>query len=125
MVTKTVPIHVRGVPPRTVASILRLDGGTLKRLGNWILRRAKSLEAKKLDIEGQQYLNVKRVGPVSKELREVQCGKGRCQCMHGGDKHGPYYYATWIEVVDGKRKKRTLYMGKSWLPHKIKHLLSS
>lgn len=26
--------------------------------------------------------------------RFSQCGKTNCQCRHGGDKHGPFYYLT-------------------------------
>lgn len=26
--------------------------------------------------------------------RFSRCGKSQCQCRHGGDKHGPFYYLT-------------------------------
>ena len=31
--------------------------------------------------------------------RFSRCGKANCQCQHGGDKHGPYYYLTQCLAV--------------------------
>ena len=36
--------------------------------------------------------------------RFSQCGKANCQCHHGGDKHGPFYYLTQCLAV-GKINK--------------------
>jgi len=36
--------------------------------------------------------------------RFSRCGKANCQCQHGGDKHGPYYYLTQCLAV-GKINK--------------------
>jgi hypothetical protein len=36
--------------------------------------------------------------------RFSRCGKATCQCQHGGDKHGPYYYLTQCLAV-GKINK--------------------
>ena len=46
-------------------------------------------------------------GTVYKELRT--CGDENCQCMNGGEKHGPYKYrAYW----DGETVRRE-YLGKA------------
>lgn len=31
--------------------------------------------------------------------RFSRCGKSQCQCQHGGDKHGPFYYLTQCLAV--------------------------
>ena len=31
--------------------------------------------------------------------RFSRCGKSQCQCRHGGDKHGPFYYLTQCLAV--------------------------
>ena len=31
--------------------------------------------------------------------RFARCGKARCHCHHGGDKHGPFYYLTQCLAV--------------------------
>ena len=31
--------------------------------------------------------------------RFSRCGKSQCQCHHGGDKHGPFYYLTQCLAV--------------------------
>ena len=36
--------------------------------------------------------------------RFSQCGKANCQCHHGGDKHGPFYYLTQC-LAAGKMNK--------------------
>jgi hypothetical protein len=36
--------------------------------------------------------------------RFSRCGKANCQCHHGGDKHGPFYYLTQCLAV-GKINK--------------------
>ncbi len=36
--------------------------------------------------------------------RFSRCGKANCQCHHGGDKHGPFYYLTQCLAV-GKVNK--------------------
>ena len=36
--------------------------------------------------------------------RFSRCGKTNCQCRHGGDKHGPFYYLTQCLAV-GKVNK--------------------
>jgi hypothetical protein len=36
--------------------------------------------------------------------RFSKCGKANCQCHHGGDKHGPFYYLTQCLAV-GKINK--------------------
>ncbi len=36
--------------------------------------------------------------------RFSRCGKSNCQCHHGGDKHGPFYYLTQCLAV-GKVNK--------------------
>ena len=36
--------------------------------------------------------------------RFSKCGKRNCQCHHGGDKHGPFYYLTQCLAV-GKMNK--------------------
>jgi len=36
--------------------------------------------------------------------RFSRCGKTNCQCHHGGDKHGPFYYLTQCLAV-GKINK--------------------
>lgn len=36
--------------------------------------------------------------------RFSRCGKPNCQCHHGGDKHGPFYYLTQCLAV-GKINK--------------------
>ena len=36
--------------------------------------------------------------------RLSKCGKPNCQCHHGGDKHGPFYYLTQCLAV-GKVNK--------------------
>lgn len=36
--------------------------------------------------------------------RFSRCGKSQCQCRHGGDKHGPYYYLTQCLAVGQMNK---------------------
>jgi hypothetical protein len=49
-----------------------------------------------------------QVGPdalrASLVERFSRCGKANCQCHHGGDKHGPFYYLTQCLAV-GKVNK--------------------
>jgi len=36
--------------------------------------------------------------------RFSKCGKANCQCHHGGDKHGPFYYLTQCLAVGRMNK---------------------
>ena len=54
--------------------------------------------------------------------RFSRCGKANCQCHHGGDKHGPFYYLTQCLAV-GKVNKFLLKSPAQRQPaqHAIEH----
>lgn len=59
----------------------------LKRISTLALRQRKDALLKSIHVS-PDLIRASFVERFSK------CGKPKCSCHHGGDKHGPYYYLT-------------------------------
>jgi hypothetical protein len=49
------------------------------------------------------------------QLETVTCGDRTCRCMRCGDRHGPYWYAFWVDART--KRRRSAYVGKRWRRH--------
>lgn len=79
------PKNSAPVPMARKASVE--GSGTSRHKSTFALRHRKRLLLARLEIRP----DCLRASLVERFSR---CGKGNCQCQHGGDKHGPYYYLT-------------------------------